>query len=213
MVWVWLRGMPFRVVLPLLAVVVWVGIVAVPAVMLDLQLRQVTGNVRNANVGVGTFHTTIPPRRFGVYALNATVVTHSHVITAVNLPGAMVEMPVSLATTQPEAWFPKGLDQTTGRVVATLVYGLPAWWVVGLGLEALLGRRRLRWPWMVLGVILSGLMGLTACGFLFGWSGGNGSGWVYAGLGLWTALFAVLPVAWVRRRIVGGRGGARSGMT
>jgi hypothetical protein len=208
MVWARMRGWPFRVVLPLLAVVVWVGIVAVPASRLDLRLRQVTGNVRNANVGVGTFHTTIPPSRFGVYAMNATVVTHSHVITAVNLPGAMVEMPVSLATTQPEAWFPKRLDEPTWRVVATPAYGLPAWWVVGLGLEALVGRRRLRWPWMVLGVVLSGLMALTVCGFLFGWSVGSGSGWVYAGLGLWTALFAVLPVAWVRQRKQGIEGRA-----
>lgn len=206
MVWVRIRGLPFRLVLPLLAVVGWVGIVAVPAGRMYSELRAVTGNVKNAMVGVGAFHTTIPPERFAAYAVNEAVVTHSHVITAMNLPGALMEMPISLATTTPEAWYPKRLDEWTSRALATVVYCLPAWWVVGLGLEALVGRRRLRWPWPVLGGVACGLLLVMLGGFLFGVSAGAGGGWVYAGLGLWIVLFAVLPVAGVRQRKAGDRG-------
>jgi hypothetical protein len=197
-----MMGLPFRMLLPVMAVVVWLGIVAGPAAMMDHELRRVTGNVKNATVSVGTFHTTIPPERFLAFAVNEAVVTHSHVITAVNLPGALMEMPISLATTVPEEWYPKPLDWWTWMAIGTLFYCLPAWWLVGLGVEALVGPRRLRWPWAVLGGVLCGMLMVLLAGFLFGGSTANhaGGGWVFAGLGLWIVLFALLPVAWVRQR-------------
>lgn len=200
-----MRGLPFRWMLPVAAVVMWVGIVAVPAGRMYSELSAVTGNVKNATVSVGTFHTTIPPEKFAAFAANEAVVTRSHVITAVNLPGALMDMPVSLATTQPESWYPKRLDEWTPRAVATLIYCLPAWWVVGLGMEALAGRRRLRWPWVVLGGVLCGLLVVLLGGFLSGASAAAGGGWVYAGLGLWIVLFAVLPVAGIKQGIEGRR--------
>ena len=192
-------------VLPVVAMGLWVGIVAVPATRTYLELREVTGNVKNATVTVGTFHTTIPPETFAAFAVNDAVVTHSHVITAVNLPGALMEMPVSLATTLPEVWYPKRLEMWTWRAMATVVSCLPAWWLVVLGVEALVGRRKLRWPWAVLGGVACGLLLVMFWGFLFGGSAAAGGGWVFAGLGLWIVLFAVLPVAWVKQGIEGRR--------
>lgn len=198
---VWVSRVPFRILLPLLALVVWVGIVAVPAVSMYRDLRAVTGNVRNATVTEGTRLMTIPPETFLAYAVNEAVVTHSHVITALNLPGALMEMPVSLATTLPEVWYPRRLELWTWRALATVVSCLPAWWLVGLGLEALVGLRRLWWPWAALGGVACGLQLVMLGGFLFGVSAGPGGGWVYIGLVLWIVLFAVLPVAWVQQRI------------
>lgn len=196
---VWVCRVPFRILLPLLALAVWVGIVAVPAMSIYNELRAVTGNVKNATVTEGTRRTTIPPESFAAYAVNEAVVTHSHVITALNLPGALMEMPVSLATTLPEVWYPRRLELWTWRALATVVSCLPAWWLAGLGLEALLGRRRLRWPWVALGGAACGLLLVMLGGFLFGVSAGPGGGWVYAGLVLWIVLFAVLPGAAVRQ--------------
>ncbi len=190
-------------VLPLLALGLWVGIVAVPAARMYLELRQVTGNVKNATVTVGEFHTTIPPETFVAFAVNDAVVTHSHVITAVNLPGALMEMPVSLATVTPEVWYPKRLEMWTWRALATVVSCLTAWLLAGLGVEALVGRRRMRWPWALLGSIGCVLLLLIVGGFYFGASEGEGRAWVLAGLGLWLVLFGVLPVAWIRQGIDG----------
>lgn len=187
--------------LPLLALVVWVGIVAVPAASMYRELRSVTGNVKNATVMEGTLRTTIPPETFLAYAVNEAVVTHSHVITALNLPGALMQMPVSLATTLPEVWYPKRLELWTWRALATLVSSLPAWWLVGLGVEALLGQRRLRWLWAMVGSGACGLFLLILWGLLFGSSAHAGGEWVYVGLGMWIVLFAVLPVAWMRQGI------------
>ena len=198
---VWATRVPFRILLPLLALVVWVGIVAVPAASMYTELRAVTGNVKNATVTEGTRRTTIPPETFLAYAVNEAVVTHSHVITALNLPGALMEMPVSLATTLPEVWYPNRLELWTWRAVATVVSCLPAWWLAGLGLEALAGRRRLRWPWAALGGVACALLLMMLGGFLFGVSSDGAGGWVYAGLLLWIVLFAVLPVVWVQQGI------------
>lgn len=202
MLCVWMMRLPFRMLLPVMAVVVWLGMVAGPAARMDHELRRVTGNAKNATVPVDTFHTTIPPQRFLAFAVNEAVVTHSHLITAVNLPGALMEMPISLATTVPEEWYPKHLDLWTWMAMGTLFYCLPAWWLVGLGVEALCGPRQLRWPWAVLGFMLCGLLMVLLAGFLFGASTSSraGGGWVFAGLGWWIVLFALLPVAWVRRR-------------
>ena len=195
-----IRG-PLTLWLPLGAMAVWLGMVAVPAVQMDLELRQVTGNVKNATVAVGSFQSTIPPSHFAAYAVNEAVVTHSHVLTAMNLPGALMEMPVSVATTRPEKKKKRRLDVWTGRAWTMPVYCLPAWWLVGLGIEALLGRRRLHWPVAVLGGVVCGLLVVMLCGFLLGASTADKAGgwWVFAGLGMWIALFAVVPVAGVLR--------------
>ena len=192
---------PFTLLLPGLALAVWVLIVAVPAVGTYMQLRQVTRGGKNATVSAGKFHSTIPPENFLAFAVNAAVVTRSHAITAMNLPGAMVEMPVGVAMTHPSVWYPRELDQWTGSLLAMPVLCLPAWWMVGLGVEALLGRRRLRWPLVLLGSVLCGMFVALLGGAVLGWTPQDraAGGWVYVGLGLWIALFAVVPAAGVRQ--------------
>ena len=199
---------PFTMLLPGLALAVWVLVVAVPAVGTYVELRRVTGGGRNATVSVGKFHSTIPPERFLAFAVNAAVVTRSHAITAMNLPGAMVEMPVGVAMTHPGVWYPRDLDQWTGSLLAMPVLCLPAWWMVGLGVEALLGRRRLRWPLVLLGCVLCGMFVALLGGTVMGWTPQDRAAgeWVYVGLGLWIVLFAVIPVAGVRQVMRGRRG-------
>ncbi len=193
--------MPFTLLLPVLALAVWVLVVAVPAVGTYVELRRVTGGGRDATVRVGRFHTTIPPERFLAFAVNAAVVTRSHAITAMNLPGALVEMPVGVAMTRPSVWYPRDLDQWTESLVAMPVLCLPAWWMVGLGVEALLGRRRLRWPVVMLGCVLWGMFVALLGGVALGWAPQDPAAgrWVYVGLGLWIALLAVLPAAGIRQ--------------
>lgn len=198
-------SVPFTTLLPALALGVWALVVAVPAVGTYVELRQVTRGGKNATVSAGRFHTTIPPERFLAFAVNAAVVTRSHAITAMNLPGALVEMPVGVAMTHPSVWYPKDLDQWTGSLLAMPVLCLPAWWMVGLGVEALLGRRRLRWPLLLLGCVLCGMFVVLLAGVVLGWTPQDpaAGGWVYVGLGLWTALFAVIPMAGVRQVMQG----------
>lgn len=202
MLWARIVRLPFTLLLPVLAVVVWVGIVGLPVAEELVALYRVGSSGHNATVRVGTYQTTIPPERFEAYAVNAAVVTRSHVLTAVYLPGAFVEMPISVATTRPEDWYPREMDRWTWRAVTMVRDSLPSWWLVGLGMEALLRRRRLRWPWLLLSGVLCGMMLVVLGGFAFGASTSAQAGgwWVYAGVVMWIVLFAVGPVAWVRQR-------------
>jgi hypothetical protein len=179
----------------------WLLIVGFAAVGVYRELQTVTRPGQSATVGLGAFHETIPPQRFAAFAVNDAVLTHSHALTAIYLPGALLEMPLSLATTAPEEWYPRRLDEWTQRALWMPVLSMPAWWMIGLAAEALLGRRRLRWPAVFLGSVLCALLAFVLAGFLLG--AGAASGWVYAGLAMWIALFAALPavaIEQVRRR-------------
>ncbi|MBW4040230.1 MAG: hypothetical protein HIU91_15485 [Acidobacteria bacterium] len=197
--WLLKSSVPFAMVLPVLAMVVWVMVVGGAAVAMYRTLVGVTQPGQNATVHLGAFHETILPESFAPFAVNYAVLTHSHVLTAVYMPGAFLQMPVSLATTTPEAWYPRQLDEWTRRGVMLPLLSLPAWWLVGLAMEALLGRRRVRWPVVVLGCVLCVLFGTVLAGFLAGASESAGGGWVYAGLVLWIVLFGLLPLAGVRQ--------------
>jgi hypothetical protein len=193
-------SVPFAMMLPVLAMVVWLMVVGGAAVGMYHTLMQITQPGQNATVRLGTFHQTIPPQTFAPFAVNYAVLTHSHVLTAVYMPGAFLQMPVSLATTTPEAWYPRRLDDWTRRGVMMPLLCLPAWWLVGLALESLLGERRLRWPVIALGCVLCGLFATVLAGFLVGASEAAGGAWVYAGLVLWIVLFGLLPFAGLRQR-------------
>jgi hypothetical protein len=193
-----LLGIPCSILLPLLALTVWVGVVAIPVTLKMMEFRNLTGGTRNATVSVGTYRGTISPGNFLPFAVNEAVITHSHVIAALNMPGTMVEMPISVATTWPEEWYPKRLELWTWRAVSEPIYCLPFWWMVGCGIDGLLRRRRLRWPVMLFGTMMFGMFGLLLAGLAAGETAG--SGWMFAGLGMWVVLFATLPLVWVRQR-------------
>jgi hypothetical protein len=198
-----LSSVRFTWLLPALALVVWAAVVVVPAVRMYERLRAVGDQGKNAAVAVETFRGTILPENFWAFAVNSAVVTHSHAITAMELPGTLVEMPIAVALTNPSLWYPKQMDQWTGSLLAMPLCCLPAWWLVGLGVEGLLGRRRVRWPLLLLGSAAWGMFVFLLCGYLVGWMvpGHGAEGWVVTGLGLWIGLFAVLPLAWVRQSV------------
>jgi len=202
------RGVPVAMLLPLLSLLVWVGVVALPFAQ---QLRALqaaaarpasgaTAASGNAIVALGSYQATLVPREFAPFALNAAILSHSHALAAVYLPGALLEMPLSLATTIPEDWYPKRLNEWTPLALAQPVESLPFFWLVGLAVDALLGRRRLRWPLLAFGTTLCGVFGFVLVRFALERLTGAQpvAGWVLAGLTLWVVLLASFPAAWLR---------------
>ena len=199
--WERLRSARFRWLLPVVGVAVWVGVIALPAVQTYGRLRAIGAQGKNAAVSVGTFHSTILAENFWPFAVNEAVVTHSHALTAIAMPGALVEMPLTIALTNPSLWYPKQMDEWTWSLLEAPLYCLPAWWLVGLGMDGLLGRRRVRWPLLLLGSVAWATFAFMLCEYLLGWllPGRAVEGWVVAGFGLWIALFSVLPAVWILR--------------
>jgi hypothetical protein len=183
------------------ALAVWAAVIAVPAVQTYWTLRAIGAQGKNATVSVGTFHGTILPENFRPFAVNEAVVTHSHALTAIAMPGALVEMPLTIALTNPSLWYPMQMDEWTWSLLETPLYCLPAWWLVGIGMEGLLGQRRVRWPLLLVGSVAWATFAFMLCEYLLGWllPGHAVEGWVVAGFGLWLGLFGVLPAAWILR--------------
>jgi hypothetical protein len=199
--WEWLRSVRFTWVLPVLSLGAWAMVIVVPAVQTYSTLRAIGAQGKNVAVTVGTFRGTILAENFWAFAVNEAVVTHSHVLTAVELPGALVEMPLTIALTNPALWYPKQLDEWTWSLLELPLYCLLAWWLVGLGMEGLLGRRRVGWPLLLVGSVAWATFVFMLFEYLMGWTrpGYAVEGWVVAGFGSWIVLFGVLPAAWVLR--------------
>jgi hypothetical protein len=192
----------FSILLPLLELAVWIVLVAVPATLVFLNLNQMAHGSPTAHIGSGQFAMQIPRQHFLWFAFWAATTHSAHAITAINVPGTIPEVLLSLPTSWPTSWRPAGLTLDSWRAVIFPFFCLPAWWFAGLGLDSLLGRRQLHWATFLLGTIFSLLFITLFLGFRFGMSASEriGINWVLWGLGLWALLFATFPCAWLRQR-------------
>jgi hypothetical protein len=191
-----LQRVPFTAVLPALAVALWCVIVAIPTVANLRALQAAPQTSANVNVTLSRYHAVLLPGERLPFAINAAIYTHSHAITALNLPGALLEMPIEVALTNPDAWYTRRLNAWSLRSVLTPLYGLPFWYLAGLGLDALLHRRRSGRVALLLSTALFALFVALAASLPFAH---QPTGlWVILGFTLWVPLFALLPAAWLR---------------
>jgi len=89
----------------------------------------------------------------------------------------------------------------TWRAIAFPFFCLPAWWLVGLGVDVLLKQRRLHWFTFLTGTLLFILFGVLFFGLRFVLTDSERGEITYPlwGIGLWAVLFAILPIAWFRQ--------------
>jgi hypothetical protein len=194
----------FSVLLPLLELALWVVLIAVPATMVFLNLSQMAHGSPTAHIGSGQFGMQIPREHFLWFAFWSAATRGAHAIAAINIPGIIVEILISLPTSWPHLWHPNGWMMDTWRTVTFPFFCLPAWWFAGLGIDSLLGRRRLYGATFLFGTIFFVVFIVATLGLHFGISDAERTesdmNWVFWGLGLWSLLFAVFPCAWLRHR-------------
>ena len=78
---------------------------------------------------------------------------------------------------------------------------LPAWWLVGLGIDGLLRWRRLHLAAMITSLVLFLFFAIAFLALRFGSSPDRENDvYLFWGVVVWWGLFAVLPIAWVRQR-------------
>jgi hypothetical protein len=148
------------------------------------------------------FRIYCPSRPPVFFVLDLLAFRFSHFFTALNLPGMFAELLVSLPTSWPAMWHPAAILGDSWRSLSMPFYCLPAWWLVGRGLDSLFARRRMHWALGLTGSLLCVLFLVVFCGLRFGISGPDQpESWIFWGLGFWTIGFAVLPVAWITRRV------------
>src|SRR5260370_21899099 len=131
-------------------------IVVIPATFIFLNLRSGIGNSHRVSIDVGNFGImTLPRENILSFAISSATFRASHTIAAMNMPGFVGDILISLPTTWPTTWIPRRFTLDTWRCISFPIFSLPAWWFVGRGVEALFGSRRMRWPSLLLGTLFS----------------------------------------------------------
>ena len=193
----------FSVLLPLFELAIWVVLIVVPATLVFLNLSQTAHGSPTAHIDSGNISADIPRQQFLSFAFSSATNNRAHAITAINIPGIIPEILFSLLTSWPQSWHPDGWILDTWRALVFPLSCLPAWWFAGLGVDSLLGWRRLHWGTLLSGSIFFLLFVTLFLGFRFGLSASEraegDSGWLLWGVGLWALLFATFPCAWLRQ--------------
>jgi len=195
------HNVSFSIVLPLLSSALWVALIAIPATLAYVNMRHISRNGSGVTFHSHQYSFTVPRNRFFASSVRSSASLNHKVIEAANLPGFSIELLQSrLSSSWPMSWTPAGMDIFTWRAIIFPFYCLPFWWFVGLGVDALLRRRKLRWPVLLLGTLLCGFFLFLILGLRFGLSAEERDGLVYPflGFGLWIVLFGIFPMTWVR---------------
>jgi hypothetical protein len=122
---------------------------------------------------------------------------------AINLPGMIFNILISLPTSWPSTWHPAALLPETWEAIVYSFFALPFWWLVGCGLDGVVNNGRLHWSLLLIGTLLCGLCLALALLLHFGMSAAErvGSDSFIRGFAGWTIAFAVLPIAWITQSI------------
>jgi len=180
---------------------VWAVMVPIQAGLLWYWVHETAHDSETVSIHSGQFEGTLPRNQLLTWARISVTSQRSQTITAINLPGVLVEVLISLPTSWPGTWHPASLPMDSWRSCSLPFFCLSAWWLVGQGIDGLLGRRRLHLAMLLTGSILF-LLFLVPFGAFF-WAPASDRAdmaWLLPGFGFWTLAFGVLPFAWLRQR-------------
>jgi len=191
----------FAIILPLAEIFVAALILAVPALLVYLNLVNRAHGTGVAHLGSGQSRETIPQADFVSFATLVASTETSKTLTALNMPGMFGEVLVTLPTTWPESWYPAEVSLESWRSIIMPAFCLPAWLLAGCGVDALLGWRKLHWSVLLVGTLLCVLFVILLVGFtiMYFTSERDDSAFIRWGLSLWSVLFVTLPGAWIRQ--------------
>ncbi len=82
---------PFTLVLPLLNMLVWVLLIAVPTTIGVLHLRALAHGAPAVHLSSGPWNLNLPRSRFVSFSADGAAYRPAHWLTATNLPGLLAE--------------------------------------------------------------------------------------------------------------------------
>jgi hypothetical protein len=195
----------FAFLLPASSLVFWCALVLVPASLYFLQLKHSANGSGSVSLALGQFVIHIPPDRFFSFALERSASRHSSTILVIDAPGLFLNAMASWALAGSARWIPPFFMREAWFAIVWPFCALPAWFLVGRGVDGLLTRNRVRLGEMTLSLSLAAIMTALSLGLRFGTSPAERQEQymlnpVIEGLGLWSLLILAPFAAWLRQR-------------
>jgi len=195
------RRVPLSLILPILSLAIWIAVVLIPTTLTYVYFLQKAQGAPSLSITLPLAHLNLPRAHFLSFAADRAAYRFGHAMLAINIPATAIELPIDRFTSSwPSTRVPSGMHFESWRAVIYPFYCLPFWWCAGVGLDALLRRRQLRWPWLLVGTLLWGFIVFITMGFTFGLSAEDhrGNAYIFWGLGFWCLLLAAYPTTWIR---------------
>ena len=196
------QRLPFRYLLPLLSILLWVVLIGVRGTIAYVHLQQSAHGAASVTLHAGNIEWTIPRDRLASTAFRMAAIGPGQFLQAVNLAGLPVDILMArILGTWPSMWNPDGFSHIDWPGVAYPFYCLPFWFFAGFGIDALLGRPA-RWPWLLAGTLACLTFLVFFLGMRFGLSADerNEITKPIYGFLFWAILLAVFPASWFRRK-------------
>jgi hypothetical protein len=192
--WVRIDRIRWSWLLPAIEIAGWVLLAPLPAAVMVYRFHSVAHGAEALSLHWGQVEMILPRGRWFPFALESVALKRSQVLSAANLPGAFG------AALIPKSWR-VGIPLDSWRAISFPFFCLPAWWLVGCGIDALAGRRRPHRAMLVTGSVLCLLCLFLLVGIaLSSPSERADMDWVSWGLGFWALAFGALPANWLRDR-------------
>jgi len=167
------------------------------------------------SISIGTTTTSLVVQSNGFLSLAFTGAAFlvEKPIIILNVPAHFVDALICYAIARQPSWSPSSIGPAAWHCLTYPLFALPAWFYVGFGLDAFLGRKRVRPLALTPSVVLVLAFGVLAAGLLFGLTPEERREQdmllaYIGGLALWAVLFAVPFAAWLRQRLAKPSGAA-----
>lgn len=193
-----IQRMRFSKLLPILALLVSLLWVTIPAIRTYVRLRCALRGSEAITLSWGEFAVVLTRDRLPRFALDTGGSMAAKPVIVLNAPARLVSLlPAHLIAHRP-FWTPWGLMPSAWVAISFPIFAMPAWYFVGRGADGFLLRLRIKKTESILSVMLCGLfLAMTALMvFAFSPEERNHEWSAYvAGFALWTVLFALPFVA------------------
>jgi hypothetical protein len=195
----------FAYLLPLIELLFGAVMVLAPALLFFFRLKQMAHGAGSVSLSSEEFAMTIPSDRFLAIAFDRAAWWAAKAIFTLDAPAKFVEVFVSLVVAHTTKWYPASMLSSTWQALIYPTYALPAWFYVGRGIDAAMGRCRVRGWNAVVSVFLALTFAVLSCGLRFGMTaeerrGQELLGWFIRGFAVWGVLFAIPFSAWLLQK-------------
>lgn len=202
---------PFSHLLPLIDLVLLVILVFIPVTLTAFRLYQAASGSDHIHLRSGEFDVDLPRDQIIPWAIRAATTPRARIMTAINLPGGLVQKVISLSGHTSLPWHPRALTLETWQTLVYPFFALPFWWLVGCGLDALTYKERMHWSLGVIGTLFFTSYLVSFIAIWLGMSASERSGFSMTSFVGWTVGFATLPITWIVQSVRERRSGKAPG--